>query len=141
MIAAKARSAAWFDALGRIPKTRPDGAPVRDPVPPLDGSPRRVQLSQSSLVVLLLSCLVLVVPLAAASPPDSLWIAGIYDAADSDDVVSAAIFGQEGPGGDRTLAEAPLLSIARDNPATIRAAIPAGAPASARKTRAPPRSS
>lgn len=37
----------------------------------------------------LLAVLLVLVPLALASPPDSLWIAGIYDAADSDDVVVA----------------------------------------------------
>ena len=30
------------------------------------------------------------VPLAHASPPDPVWIAGIYDAGDSDDVILAA---------------------------------------------------
>ena len=38
----------------------------------------------------LLAILVVLVPLAAASPPDPLWIGGIYDAADSDDAVLAA---------------------------------------------------
>jgi hypothetical protein len=41
-------------------------------------------------VLLLLAFLVVLVPLAAASPPDPLWIGGIYDAADSDDAVLAA---------------------------------------------------
>jgi hypothetical protein len=40
--------------------------------------------------LLLLAFLVVLVPLAAASPPDPLWIGGIYDAADSDDAVVAA---------------------------------------------------
>ena len=39
----------------------------------------------------LLVVLVILVPLAGATPPDPLWIAGIYDAADSDDVVVAAM--------------------------------------------------
>jgi hypothetical protein len=38
----------------------------------------------------LLVVLVALVPLAHTSPPDPLWIAGIYDAADFDDVVVAA---------------------------------------------------
>jgi hypothetical protein len=38
----------------------------------------------------LLAALVAVVPLAHASPTDPLWIAGIYDAADADDLVVAA---------------------------------------------------
>src|SRR5262252_8885382 len=34
--------------------------------------------------------LLALVPLANASPPDPLWLGGIYDAADYDDVVLAA---------------------------------------------------
>jgi len=37
----------------------------------------------------LLFVLLAVAPLANASPPDPLWIAGIYDAADFDDVIVA----------------------------------------------------
>ena len=32
--------------------------------------------------------LILIAPIALASPPDPLWVAGIYDGADGDDVVS-----------------------------------------------------
>ena len=32
----------------------------------------------------------LALPLAAASPPDPLWIRGVYDGADSDDAIVAA---------------------------------------------------
>jgi hypothetical protein len=39
-----------------------------------------------ALVVVLLA----LVPIAQASPPDPLWIPGIYDAADSDDAILAA---------------------------------------------------
>lgn len=42
------------------------------------------------LVLAVFGCLAVLVPLAYASPPDPLWIAGIYDAADDDDVVVAA---------------------------------------------------
>jgi len=41
-------------------------------------------------VASLLLVLLALVPLAHASPPDPLWIAGIYDAADYDDVVTIA---------------------------------------------------
>ena len=41
--------------------------------------------------VALLAVLVGLAPLAHASPPDPLWIAGIYDGADSDDAVQAAM--------------------------------------------------
>jgi len=37
-----------------------------------------------------LAILLALVPLANASPPDPLWLGGIYDAADYDDVVLAA---------------------------------------------------
>jgi hypothetical protein len=37
----------------------------------------------------LLFALLALAPLANASPPDPLWIAGIYDAADFDDVIVA----------------------------------------------------
>jgi hypothetical protein len=47
------------------------------------GAVGRVCVSSLPLVLIAL------VPLAHASPPDPLWIAGIYDAADADDVVSA----------------------------------------------------
>ncbi len=46
--------------------------------------------SRFPLIAVLLHCLILLVPFAAASPPDPLWIPGIYDAADFDDVVVAA---------------------------------------------------
>lgn len=43
------------------------------------------------LVVLpILVALVLLIPLAYASPPDPTWIAGLYDNADYDDVVLTA---------------------------------------------------
>lgn len=38
----------------------------------------------------LLLILIALVPLADSSPPDPVWIAGIYDAADSDDAVVVA---------------------------------------------------
>ena len=43
--------------------------------------------SERVCAVALLAALVALVPLAHASPADPLWIVGIYDAADSDDVV------------------------------------------------------
>jgi len=41
-------------------------------------------------VVLLLLGLIAVAPLALASPPDPLWVGGVFDADDGDDVVVAA---------------------------------------------------
>ena len=52
-----------------------------DPRWRLDG--RRACLLGLGLVLVLIA----LVPLANATPPDPLWIAGIYDGADSDDVV------------------------------------------------------
>lgn len=48
-------------------------------------------LSRLCVVFILLGNLVALVPLAHASPPDPIWIAGLYDAADYDDVVLAVI--------------------------------------------------
>jgi hypothetical protein len=45
-------------------------------------------------LVWLILALFSIVPLAHASPPDSLWIAGIYDEADFDDVVTTVVSGQ-----------------------------------------------
>jgi len=39
----------------------------------------------------LLFVLIVIVPLADASPPDPLWLAGIYDGADSDEAVVAVV--------------------------------------------------
>jgi len=41
------------------------------------------------IVVALLTVLLLITPLAHARPPDSVWIHGIYDAADFDEIVVA----------------------------------------------------
>src|SRR5262245_48822768 len=49
--------------------------------------------------LLLLPALISLVPLAHASPVDPSWIAGIYDAADSDDAVLAATLLESSVGG------------------------------------------
>lgn len=41
------------------------------------------------VAALLLAVLVILTPLALASPPDPLWTGGVFDAADFDDVVVA----------------------------------------------------
>ena len=41
--------------------------------------------------LMLLTVLISLVPLAHAVPPDQMWIAGVYDAADLDDVVTNAL--------------------------------------------------
>ena len=42
------------------------------------------------VIVLLLVAMTALPPLALASPPDPLWIGGVFDFADSDDVVTLA---------------------------------------------------
>lgn len=65
---------------------------------------------RSTLVLLLLACLISLTPFAQAGPPDPTWIAGIYDDDDYDDIVclltssSGAI--ETGPLGN---AQPPLL--------------------------------
>lgn len=46
----------------------------------------------------LLLALLALVPLAYASPPDPVWLAGIYDGADADEVVLAATSLESGVG-------------------------------------------
>jgi hypothetical protein len=43
-----------------------------------------------AVIVLLLVAMTALPPLALASPPDPLWIGGVFDAADYDDVVVSA---------------------------------------------------
>ena len=42
------------------------------------------------VVTLLLVALSVIAPLALASPPDPMWIGGVFDGDDSDDVIVAA---------------------------------------------------
>jgi len=46
---------------------------------------------RSSCIWTLLVPLLAILPLAEASPPDPLWVGGMYDGADLDDVVAAVI--------------------------------------------------
>jgi len=45
--------------------------------------------SPSFVATLLLGALISVVPLALASPPDPIWVGGVFDGGDLDDVVVA----------------------------------------------------
>src|SRR5262249_41017867 len=54
------------------------------PPPELSVSVRQAIFASLVIVV----ALILLPPIAFASPPDQLWIAGIYDGADGDDIVS-----------------------------------------------------
>ncbi len=49
-------------------------------------------MCRSSLVLILLSGLVALVPFADANPPDSIWTGGVHDGDDYDDVVLSPIF-------------------------------------------------
>ena len=49
---------------------------------------RRPSRLKSLGTFVLLACLVGLLPLAYASPPDPVWLAGIYDGADQDDEVA-----------------------------------------------------
>ena len=90
-------------------------------------------LCARGLLVLLLA----IVPLAEASPPDPLWVGGMYDGADFDEVAAAVI------AATAVVVRALLLLI---NPALIvanavlladRASLPTASPP-ARPVRAPP---
>ena len=66
-------------------KMRSGSCPQRHTPPPeLSFSVRRAIFASLAIVV----TLILVPAIAFASPPDQLWIAGIYDGADGDDIVT-----------------------------------------------------
>jgi len=79
-----ARSPSGRFALGRL-KMRSGSCPQRH-MPPLEPSLSARRAIFTSLPVVV--ALFLLPAIAFASPPDQLWIAGIYDGADGDDVVS-----------------------------------------------------
>ncbi len=76
--------------------------------------------------------------LASASPPDALWVPGLYDDADYDDVVSA-VLSLEGLRGDSppTLDRSVRVVAGVIAPAP---AVPPGAPRPTPSSRAPPAS-
>jgi hypothetical protein len=80
--------------------------------------------------------LVLLVPLAHASPPDSTWIAGIYDGADLDEVV-VAVISATGIVGTFALT-ATAADIAPDTVRSHVTVLGGAAPSSTLSTRAPP---
>jgi len=92
---------------------------------------RCVRVSALGLLVVLVA----LVPLAGASPPDPLWIAGIYDGADSDDVVLAVTSLEDGA--RQVLFVVSALSILARVPITPGPVIPDATLRSA-QARAPP---
>jgi len=78
------------------------------------------------------------VPLAHASPPDPLWLAGVYDAADADDAIQAVT---DGFGFQLPVNEGPIHVTLDPSPTPIgfaSAAPPLPQPRSSRVDRAPP---
>lgn len=78
------------------------------------------------LLLVLAGMLVMLVPLAHASPPDATWIAGLYDDGDFDDVAlritsTCAVAGADPPAADHpgaVVASIPLVDErAADTPA------------------------
>ena len=85
--------------------------------------------------MLVVSCVLLLTPLAYGMPPDPGWIAGLWDDGDYDTVV-AFVSGTAATTTDPSEATPPLLTIGRlsaRNAAMRRAALPSDCP-----TRAPP---
>ena len=68
------------------------------------------------LVLVIVLALGALPPLAHASPPDSLWIAGIYDAGDLDDAVVTAASTEGSPVVGAPILGAPQLARAAVQP-------------------------
>src|SRR5215470_2482539 len=64
---------------------RPGSCPRQRQSPPVPSRSTRQAIAAALPIVL---ALLLLPPLAFASPPDPSWVAGFYDGADGDDVVS-----------------------------------------------------
>jgi len=89
------------------------------------------------IVWLLLGASLALAPLALASPPDPLWICGIFDAGDTDDVLVAAT-SVLGTPPTPTLDRAAAFLAPAGGVAPGDAAIPASSPLSIRQGRSPP---
>jgi len=88
-----------------------------------------------AISVWLIFALLSIVPLAHASPPDSLWIAGIYDDADFDDVVGTVVSEQASvelfwapSGRPIVLAVIPSLNDSRFVPSVLQSQLSVRAP-------------
>lgn len=89
------------------------------------------------LVMALLGGLVSLTPLAYANPPDPVWISGIYDDDDQDDVVTLATSGSHAVTGPRAdVCRPPLIVVARVLPQAPGAVV--GTDLGAFQSRAPP---
>jgi hypothetical protein len=56
----------------------------------LPGVQGSVAVMRSPVAIVLLLALISLAPLALASPPDPIWIQGVFDAGDGDDAIIAA---------------------------------------------------
>ena len=92
---------------------------------------------RSSCIWILLVPLLAILPLAEASPPDPLWVGGMYDGADLDDVVAAVITATAVVGRTVLLLLDPDAAVGDAVLLTDRASLPRPA-LPARPVRAPP---
>jgi hypothetical protein len=81
-----------------------------------DSTARRCQALAASLLVAL--ALILLSPIAFASPPDPSWVAGFYDDADGDDIVSL-VYESSASNGAAVSHVAPLSSLTEASFASI----------------------
>ena len=105
----------------------------------LPGDRSRVSFLQRSFAVILLGGLIALTPLAYASPPDSVWIEGVYDGADFDDVIWLVTETQTAPQSPVHEAAGPFAVIVRFV-ALSPEAVPPVVPAPLVRPRSPPAS-
>jgi hypothetical protein len=91
------------------------------------------------VALLLLFALCALAPLAFASPPDPLWIGGLFDGGDSDDVVVAAMSTEAAADGPSLAPDGTVLSPVGDAPA-VSSVDPARSSPPVRRGRSPPAS-
>lgn len=89
------------------------------------------------VVTLLVVALGALAPLAFASPPDPLWIGGVFDGGDSDDVVVAATSAEAAADGV-PLREAEIVLVAGATVAPADSSVPIHPLFPVRPGRAPP---
>jgi hypothetical protein len=95
--------------------------------------------SSATVAMLLIFALCALVPLAFASPPDPLWVGGLFDGGDTDDVIVAATSAEGAADGPTLARAAPYLALAGAVPAPS-SADPVLSSLSVRRGRAPPAS-
>ena len=91
----------------------------------------------ASIALALVLAILAGAPLAFAGPPDPLWVGGVFDAGDTDDVVAAALSAESAAPGSPDLVAEPVLA-PTGGALAAGAADPPRPPLSARRDRAPP---